>query len=609
MNKHWPKTRLGDLLIKSNNWIEVDPTQNYREVTVKLWGKGVTLRGTKNGADMGTGRRLRVSSGQFIVSRIDARNGAFGLIPESLNNAVVTNDFPVFDTKNELIYAEFLDYLSKTHFFIDACKSASEGTTNRVRLKENLFLEIVIALPSLDEQRRIIERIKSLSKKVEEAKSLRQSILDDAQAMLLSAFNEITKGAEYRSLSDVAPITRRPVEIHLDDEYPELGIRSFHKGTFFKCTSLGSEISHKKMYHIEPGDLVFSNIMAWEGAIAVAKPEDEGRIGVHRFITCVPKQGVSSSNFLCFYFQTNKGFQKIVEASPATIARNRTLSIKKLEKIEVPIPSCEQQLWFESLQAKVEKIKKAQADNQVELDALLPAILDKAFKGELLPTLKDKTKTTKPSAATILPARQLGFMDDFDRRRASIDVYILNKLRSRRDLVRTKMEKISHLIEYRHGVNLERSPIRDAFGPIDFPARIKTEEFAVDEGWYSVEEAKATRGTKYIYRIGNNIDSAIGYAEELIADKKNEIDAFIQLIAPLNARECEIVATLYSAWNDLLIDGIEVSDQKIIDEVLFNWHPSKQDISVDKWQKWLKWMKKHALVPAGEGKKIPAKAA
>ncbi len=72
---------------------------------------------------------------------------------------------------------------------------------------------------------------------------------------------------------------------------------------------------------------IISNIMAWEGAIAVAWPEDKGRIGVHRFITCVPMQGVVMSDFLSFYFQIGEGFQKIVEASPATIARNRTLSV------------------------------------------------------------------------------------------------------------------------------------------------------------------------------------------------------------------------------------------------------------------------------------------
>jgi len=57
--------------------------------------------------------------------------------------------------------------------------------------------------------------------------------------------------------------------------------------------------------------------------------------------------------------------------------------MKRLEKIEVPIPEYGKQIWFNRLQAKVAAIQQAQATNQTELDALLPAILDRTFKGKL----------------------------------------------------------------------------------------------------------------------------------------------------------------------------------------------------------------------------------
>lgn len=379
----WPAVRIGDVLEKSEAWVTLAPDAEYKEVTVRLWGRGVTLRGIKPGSEIGASRRLQVSPGQFIISRIDARHGAFGVIPQALDGAVVTNDFPVFTSNSELLDTSYLDWLSKTHGFVDACKQASEGTTNRVRLKEDRFKNIKIDLPPIGEQHSIVAKIQSLDAKINEVRQLRAEIQTEAQAMLHSVFQQVIEGAKYRPMAEVAPIVRRPVEIDMGGEYPELGVRSFHKGTFFKCASAGMDISHKKMFHIEPGDLIFSNIMAWEGAIAVARPEDEGRIGVHRFITCVPKEGLATSDFLGFYFQTGKGFQKIVEASPATIARNRTLSVKKLEKIEVPIPDYDKQLWFNSLQEKVAAIQQAHAANQTEFDALLPSILDKAFRGEL----------------------------------------------------------------------------------------------------------------------------------------------------------------------------------------------------------------------------------
>jgi hypothetical protein len=49
-------------------------------------------------------------------------------------------------------------------------------------------------------------------------------------------------------------------------------IRSFGKGTFHKPPLSGSDVGTKRLYRIEPGDLLFSNVFAWEGAIAIAQP-------------------------------------------------------------------------------------------------------------------------------------------------------------------------------------------------------------------------------------------------------------------------------------------------------------------------------------------------
>jgi type I restriction enzyme S subunit len=129
--------------------------------------------------------------------------------------------------------------------------------------------------------------------------------------------------------------------------------------------------------------LIFNNVFAWEGAVAIVKPTDVGRFGSHRFITCVPKKGVITANFLCFYFLTPDGIEKLGKASPGGAGRNRTLGLKSLSEIEVPVPSYEKQLWFDNLQMKVNSLKHLQAQTQTELDALLPSILDKAFKGGL----------------------------------------------------------------------------------------------------------------------------------------------------------------------------------------------------------------------------------
>ena len=46
-------------------------------------------------------------------------------------------------------------------------------------------------------------------------------------------------------------------------------------------------------------------------------------------------------------------------------------------------PFCRILSELDALQAEVDALKRLQAETTAELDALLPAILDRAFKGEL----------------------------------------------------------------------------------------------------------------------------------------------------------------------------------------------------------------------------------
>ena len=140
--------------------------------------------------------------------------------------------------------------------------------------------------------------------------------------LLLSLYGDLIADAPTLPMSKLAPIVRRPVEVDPTIDYFELGICSFGNGTFHKPALKGLELGTKRIFWIEPGDLLLSNVFAWEGAIAVVKPEDQGRVGSHRFISCVPKAGVATSAYLCFHFLTPQGLQQIGEASPGGAGRN-----------------------------------------------------------------------------------------------------------------------------------------------------------------------------------------------------------------------------------------------------------------------------------------------
>lgn len=383
MNPKWPKVSLNDVLQRSGETISLQPDAEYKEITVRLWGKGVTLRRVVTGAEVATQRRCLARAGQLILSRIDARNGALGIVPSDLDGAIVTNDFPVFAVNSTRLLPAYLGWMCRTGPFVQQCQRASEGTTNRVRLQEIKFRALEIQLPPLEEQRRIVARIDDLATRIEEVRLLRACEQVEISQLLLGTFGRLAAGALRLPMSEVAPRVRRPVEVELSGSYPELGIRSFGKGTFHKPVLSGAEIGAKRIFRVEPGDVVFNNVFAWEGAIAVAKPEDTARVGSHRFITCVPKPGILKPGFLRFYLLTPDGLEQVGRASPGGAGRNRTLGLSALDSIRVPVPDFAQQQWFDSLQTEVDTLISLQAKSSAELDALLPSILDRAFKREL----------------------------------------------------------------------------------------------------------------------------------------------------------------------------------------------------------------------------------
>ena len=371
--------RVGDFLSRSEEWVETRPDERYKQITARLWGKGLTLRGEALGSEIAASRQIRARAGQFLLSRIDARHGAYGIVPAELDGALVSNDFPCFDIDATAILPGYFLWYSSTDAFIDLCRRSSEGSTNRVRLKEPAFLDMRIPLPPLAEQQRIVARLDRVAGLVRVRAEAAAAMEADLQAMLAKAFARCIDAAPRRPMAEVAPLIRRPVEIEPDGAYPELGVRSFGRGTFHKPVLPGSEVGTKKLFEIAPGDLLFNIVFAWEGAVAIAQPADTGRVGSHRFLTCVPEPATATADFLLFYFQTPEGLQRLGEASPGGAGRNRTLGLKKLETIEVPLPPLETQRWFDHLQAKARQIRDIRAASARDTDALIPALLHQVF--------------------------------------------------------------------------------------------------------------------------------------------------------------------------------------------------------------------------------------
>lgn len=169
MQNNWKRVKLEQVLFPSKIAAKISPLLEYRQVTVRMNHKGLVLREEKQGQELKSNQWL-IKTNQFVLSRIDARNGAMGIVPPELDDAIVTNDFLRFDIDETEVNIKFFNYLTCTDSFLHQCNRASEGTTNRKRLRPDLFLKIEICLPNIEDQKRIIEYLDYLWEKFADVK-------------------------------------------------------------------------------------------------------------------------------------------------------------------------------------------------------------------------------------------------------------------------------------------------------------------------------------------------------------------------------------------------------------------------------------------------------
>jgi len=389
MNKRWPKVRLGEVLRRSEEIIQLMPDVEYREITVRLWGKGVIERRRRLGAEISGDRRFAARSAQFIVSRIDARNGAMGLVPPELDGAIVSNDFPLFDLDKTKIQPEFLGWLCQTREFVELCQRASEGTTNRVRLQEGRFLALEIPLPPLAEQRRIVAKIDQLAAKIAEARGLCDQTIAETEFLTRSVFNSAFQSRTDWKCAEVGDLCEPP-----QYGFTESAITDPIGPRFLRITDIqGGSVNWDSVpycdcpdptkYLLQPDDILFARTGATTGKSFLVAECPTAVFASYLIRLRVRKQ--VTPEYLYIFFQSPQYWNQIADQKKGTGQPN--LNGSKLSHLRIPVPPLHEQSHIVSrlkiLQAKVNVLRGLQAQTTAELDALLPSILDKAFKGEL----------------------------------------------------------------------------------------------------------------------------------------------------------------------------------------------------------------------------------
>ncbi len=243
----------------------------------------------------------------------------------------------------------------------------------------NLSAEIVktlpIPLPPLPEQKAIARVLstadaaihtteKLIAQKELRKKWLMQQLLTGKKR--LKGF-ENTKWKIQPLENFIKPIVREVPKP--DVPYLGIGLRSHGKGTFLKYDEQPEKNSMDKFYVVRPNDLIVNITFAWEQAIAIVRPEDDGALASHRFPTYTFIEEKGHPDFFRFYILQPRMKFMLEMISPGGAGRNRVMSKKDFIKLEFLLPEYKEQTAIAQvlqaadkeislLKAKAEKLRE-----------------------------------------------------------------------------------------------------------------------------------------------------------------------------------------------------------------------------------------------------------
>ncbi|HBR22071.1 MAG TPA: hypothetical protein DD713_05815 [Nitrospiraceae bacterium] len=392
----WPMVKLGEVLTERK---EVPSQESLLSGSVRIVEKigfndgKIQLRidgKTKTGM-------ILIHPGDIVVSGINAAKGAIAIYgKEHTGPITATIHYGAYIPNKERVDINFLWWLLRSRTFKELLLEYVPGGI-KTELKAKRFLPIPVPIPSLSEQKRILARIEELAKKVEEAQRHKIKATHEAQkymnACLYSIMSTLNSTAHFQEV-----ITFKP------RSGPSFVTAKNATGipVLMPSAVTGFGVNPQKVeYSIEPA-LINEKDRLMAGDILIARGNKIDQVGNAGIVPSDCANWVCANllmrlqidtarvdrNF-CIYWLRSPQIRTLVRQQMSGTNPNiQKINQQKILAFPFPAktPLSDQRRiieYLDSLQSKVDELKKLQSETQKELNALMPSILDKAFKGEL----------------------------------------------------------------------------------------------------------------------------------------------------------------------------------------------------------------------------------
>lgn len=294
----------------------------------------------------------------------------------------------------------------------------------------------------------------------------------------------------------------------------------------------------------------------------------------------------SNRNQMEFLYYKILDLKETIELFGGTGATMTNLSKGKFEKLKILFPPKELvESYHNIVYPMFDQIKILQQQN-TELRQIRDRLLPRLISGKL------QVKAEKQEAK-IVPLQNNSIQTEVNNKakayfkRRVLAAYIIDHLKDENTFGHVKLMKLMYLCEHLAKIETVSNYHRDAAGPYDNQMIRSIDSQLKKAKWFECIK----ENQKYTYRALEKKDEYKSWFTTYYAEYEIGITSLLNIFGKQKTIEAEKVATLYEAYRFLNEKKTTFTDKDILNEVLNNWHESKQRISENEWQNCLNWMR------------------
>jgi type I restriction enzyme, S subunit len=379
--------------------VTIDDANEYATVGVRWYGKGAFVRERLLGADIAAKQQSTLKAGDVVYNKLFAWKGSFAVADDAVDGHLVSGEFPIYELDRDRLDPRYLSYFFQTPELGLQAERLSRGAAaiSRLRLNPSQFAEMKIPLPPPSDQEGLVEVLRRAEVKLSEAELLRRDAGVEASALVAAAIGEHFAPFEARgTVFDV--LTGKPRNgwsapcDNAENGVPVLSLGAVtgftYRPTEYKRTSETTDPDGH--YWLRPGDLLVtrSNTEQLLGHAAIYSGEPSPCIYPDLMMRLKVDPKRADTRFVYYWLRTPDVRARIQRAGSGTSSTMKKITQKDVMNLPFPVDTglAAQRVAVAALDEMVSRIDEARSTQQSveqDLSALMPALLDRAFAGEL----------------------------------------------------------------------------------------------------------------------------------------------------------------------------------------------------------------------------------